>query len=157
MSERTSTRRRRTWSGTAGRLAALVALAIAPAACGGDDPLEAINPIGGLYNLVTYDGAEPPVVTEDGGDTAPTTELIAGLLVLSFNETFTLAADYRVTDGGETSFFSWNVAGDWSADVEDRTSVTFLPDSAGVDPFAGSVAGDRMTLSFEGVTWVLER
>jgi hypothetical protein len=157
VSARTITHRRWTRSGPAARLAVPVVLAIAPAACGGDDPLEAINPIGGLYNLVTCDGAEPPVVTEDGGDAAPTTKLIAGLLVLSFNETCTLAADYRVTDGGETSFFSWNVAGDWVADAEDRTSVTILPDSAGIDPFAGSVAGDRMTLSFEGVTWVLER
>ncbi len=133
------------------------ALAIGVTACGGDDPLESVNPIGGLYGLVTYDGAEPPVVIEEGGDGTASTELIAGLLVLSFNETFTLAADYRVTDGGETAFFSWNVSGDWSADPAAPAEVAFEPDSAGVAPFTGSVTGDRMTLSFEGVTWVLER
>lgn len=149
-------RRRAPRLAAAGR-SALVVLAIGAAGCGGDDPLQAINPIGGLYNLVTYDGAEPPLVVEDGGGAGPTTELIGGLLVLSFNETFTLAADYRVTDAGDTSFRSWNVAGDWSAAGEDRTLVTFVPDSASLAPFAGSVAGDRITLSFEGVTWVLER
>jgi len=127
VSDRTITLRRRTQSGPAARVAVPVAIALVPAACGGDDPREAIHPIGDLYNLVPYDGVDPSAVTEDGGDTVPTTELIAGLLVPSFNETFTLAADYRVTDGVETSFFGWDVA------------------------------GDRVTLSFEGATWVLER
>ena len=147
----------RSGRGAAARVAVFAALAITTAGCGGDDPLEAINPIGGLYNLVTYDGDEPPVTIEDGGGVAPTTELIAGLLVLSFNQTFTLAADFRVTDGAETSFQSWNVSGDWSTTEDDRNAVAFAPDSTGVAAFTGSVLGDRMTLSFEGVTWVLER
>lgn len=138
--------------------AALGLLAIGSAAgCGDDIPFDQLTPITGLYNLTTVDGESLPIVVDDGGGTGPQVELIAGILLLGTDENFTIATDFRVTDGSGVTFRSESVTGDWTAGEETGTTVTFLPESEGVEDFSGVASSERMTLSFEGGTWVLDR
>jgi hypothetical protein len=145
----------RSWAMPAAAIGALAAGGAA--GCGGDYPYDALTPITGTYVLETVDGAELPILVDDGGDAGPRVELIAGILLLERDGDFTVATDYRVTQGAEVSFASESVSGEWTADVSTGTTVSFFPDSAGIADFTGVVSRDRITLAYRGETWVVGR
>ena len=118
-------------------------------ACG--DESTSPSSIAGTYNLLTIDGLNLPVtvIQVDVG----TVEVMSGFERLNTDGTFSESLTLRTTEDGQVSTKVATDGGSWT---QSGPAIAFTYGGSG-DTFTGSVSGDRLTITQEGVVFVFRK
>lgn len=132
------------------KVAAIGLLGVVVAACGDGNGINEPQEIAGTYALQSVNGEALPVVLFEGSGYR--LEVTAATYVLASGGTFTNGATFRETEGGVATTSTETLTGQYTVS---GSAVTFT-DSDG-DVIAGTISGNSLTFSEDGMTAVFVR
>lgn len=132
------------------KLIAVLALLLLPlSACGGDST-GPDNSFAGSYELRSIGGSPLPfTVIQVGADRL---EVVSGTLTINEDGTFSDRATFRITESGNVTTEQEAVAGTYT-----RNNNAFTFSDTDGDVYSGSLQGNTMTVTVEGLILVYQK